>query len=115
MIAGIGLPYAYDHFEKEESPGSPPFICFLYPESENVFADSRVYQKVKTLRIELYTDNKEPDMETAVEDALDEAGLCYDSSEEYIESEKMYMVTWETTVIITKNEEVPEDEHFGKE
>lgn len=115
MIAGIGLPYAYDHFEKEESPGNPPFICFLYPESENVFADSRVYQKVKTLRIELYTDNKEPDMETAVEDALDEAGLCYDSSEEYIESEKMYMVTWETTVIITKNEEVPEDEHFGKE
>lgn len=102
MIAGIGLPYAYDHFTKKESPGHPPFICFIYPESDNVFADDRVYQKVKQLRVELYTDEKDLDLEEAVENALDAAELCYESNETYLNSEKMYMVTWDMDVIITK-------------
>lgn len=104
MIASIGLPYAYDHFTEKDTPGKPPFICFLYPESNNYFADDSVYQKVKRLSIELYTDNKEPEMEEAVEDALDTYGLCYNSSEAYLDSENMYMVTWETEVLITKGE-----------
>lgn len=102
MIASVGLPFAYDHFEKKETPGKPPFICFTYPSSENFFADDSVYQKVKRLNIELYTDEKDLDYEEAVENALDAAGLTYESSETYIDSEKMYMVSWETDVLITK-------------
>lgn len=104
MIDSIGLPNAYDHFTKKNSPGGPPYICFKYPSSENMFADDSVYQKIKLLRIELYTDNKRFDLEEAVENALDAAGLCYDSDEEFIESEKMLMVTWETYVTITKGD-----------
>ena len=85
MIESVGLPFAYDHFTKKNTPGGPPFICFLYPESENMFADDSVYQKIKRLYIELYTDRKDLEKEEAVENALE-----------------MHMVRWETTVTITK-------------
>ena len=110
MIASIGLPYAYDHFEESESPGGPPFICFTYPESENFFADGRVYQKIKQLQIELYTDEKDFSLEEAIENMLDEADLGYDSYETYLDSEKMYMVRWETEVLITPEDDDSEDE-----
>lgn len=104
MIASVGLPYAYDHFEEDDSPGQPPFICFTYPSSDNFFADDSVYQKIKQLSIELYTDAKEPTLEKRVEDALDAAGLPYNSSEMYISAEKMYMVTWDTSIVLTDAE-----------
>ena len=102
MIAGIGLPYAYDHFDARETPGHPPFICFTYPTSDNFGADNRVYKKLRTLNLELYTDAKDHTLEARVEQALDDAGLYYESSETYIESEKMYMVTWESPIMITE-------------
>lgn len=105
MIGSIGLPFAYDHFTDEDTPGGPPFICFLFPNSDNFSADGIVYQKFKTLNIELYTNEKEPDYEEDVEDALDAAGLFYQSDETYLESEKMYMVRWETDVPLTKEED----------
>lgn len=104
MIASVGLPYAYDHFEEDDTPGQPPFICFTYPASDNFFADDSVYQKIRQLSIELYTNTKEPKLEKRVEDALDAAGLPYNSSEMYISSEKMYMVTWGTSIIMTEEE-----------
>lgn len=104
MIASIGLPYAYDHFEAADTPGQPPFVCFIYPGSDNFFADDSVYQKIKQLRIELYTNEKEPALEKRVEDALDAAELPYNSSESYIDSEKMYMVTWDTSIVLTEEE-----------
>ena len=39
MIAGVGLPYAYDHFEPEEAPGNPPYICFFYGQTDDLYAD----------------------------------------------------------------------------
>lgn len=98
LIASIGLPYAYDHFD---APQQLPYICFLYPSSENFAADGIVYQKVVQLSIELYTKQKEPALEKTVEDVLNAAELFYDSSESYIESEKMHMSVWTTSVLIT--------------
>lgn len=54
MLEGVGLPFAYDHFEKKEAPAGPPFLCFLLPNSRNFAADGSVYQKIAALRIELY-------------------------------------------------------------
>jgi hypothetical protein len=55
MIAGIGLPYAYDHFIKEDSPGGPPFIAFMYPNNDDLYADNINYARITALHIELYT------------------------------------------------------------
>ena len=104
MIANVGLPYSYDHFEESETPGAPPFICFTYPSSEHFAADNGVYQKAVALRIELYTDEKDLELEQQVENALDAAGLYYDSAETYLDSEKMYMVAWDTGFLLTNDD-----------
>lgn len=101
MIAGIGLPYAYDHFTEAEAPGGPPFICFLFTDSDNFAADDAVYQKILTLAIELYTDAKDPALEGRVEAALDDAELFYETHETRIDSENMYEVIYTTQVMIT--------------
>lgn len=98
MIEETGLPVAYDHFAEGESP-DPPFTCFLFPGSDNVFADNVVWQKIDELNIELYTDKKDPDIESKIEDILTAHELPYEKSEVWIEDEKMYEVLYQTEII----------------
>jgi hypothetical protein len=99
MIASIGLPYAYDHFS-EDTAKPPPFICFYYDGDDDFKADNTNYQKIRPLTIELYTDNKDFVSEALVEATLNANGLVYSRSETYISTEKMYMVTYQTEVVI---------------
>lgn len=103
MIAGFGLPYAYYQFE-ESTALPPPFVCFYYPRSADFLADDVNYQKIRTLVIELYTDNKDFSTEEAIETALTEHGLVYAKSETYLDDEKMFEVVFETSVIIEEEE-----------
>ena len=94
MLEESGLPIAYDHFAEGEAP-DPPYICFLYPASDNLSADGRVYYKINHVNVELYTDLKDPDLENRLETVLDRHGLFYEKSEVWIESERMYEVLYE--------------------
>ena len=94
ILAEIGLPYAYHHFAEGESP-EPPFICYLTPGSDNFAADGRVYYKIDGFHIELYTDVKSPETETALEAVLDAHGIFYNKSEVWIDSEKLYEVLYQ--------------------
>ena len=71
MLEETNLPIAYDHFAEGESP-DPPFICFLFPGSDNFSADGRVYLKIRNVNVELYTDLKDPELED-VQRKIDEA------------------------------------------
>ena len=93
IVQEIGLPNAYDHFAEGESP-DPPFLVFLFPSSDNFAADGRVYQKIDTLHIELYTDIKDLSAEQQVETVLDQHGIFYDKTEVWIESERLYEVLY---------------------
>ena len=98
MLEEAGLPLAYDHFAEGESP-EPPFLIFLFPGTDNVFADDTVYQKIDELNIELYTDKKDLETENLIEDILIAHELPYEKSEVWIESEKMYEVLYQTQMI----------------
>ena len=107
MIEAIGIPYAYDHFPADDPSNPappPPFICFYFEGSDDMAADNVNYQRIRPLTLELYTDNKEIAMEETVETALNDAGLVYSREEIYIDSERMYMVTFRTEIIITEGE-----------
>ena len=93
MMAEIPFPSAYDHFAEGESP-NPPFIAYLLPGSDNFAADGKVYFRVTEVHIELYTDEKNPEVEAQVEAVLDEHGIFYDKTEVWIESEKLYEVLY---------------------
>ena len=102
MISGIGLPYAYDHFPDNEGP-DPPFICFYFSGADDFKADDSNYQKIRPLTVELYTENKDFETEATVEAVLD--GLVYSRSESYIDSERLYMVAYETDIILTEEQD----------
>ena len=93
MMQEIGLPFAYHHFAEGESP-DPPFVLFLSP-GENTFgADNLMYISFKTLNIELYTDEKSPEVEERVEEVLTQHNIYYAKTETWIESEKLYEVLY---------------------
>ena len=93
ILIEIGLPFAYSHFAEGESP-DPPFICYLFPGSDNFSADGRVYFKFNRAHIELYTDAKDPVLEDRIETVLDGHGIYYEKTETWIASEKLYEVLY---------------------
>ena len=93
LMAEIDIPSAYDHFAEGESP-DPPFITYLLPESDNFAADGKVYFRITEVHIELYTDEKNPEVEVLVETVLDAHGIFYDKTEVWIDSEKLYEVLY---------------------
>lgn len=96
------IPTAYLQFpEDDPNTPPPPFICYYYTGDNDLKADNQNYQKIRQLTVELYCDSKNFTLESAVESALSSHGFVYTKYEEYIDSEKMYMTTYETEVIIT--------------
>lgn len=101
MINSIGIPYAYYQFP-DGTGQACPFICFFFSDSNDLAADDTNYQKIRTLNIELYTDNKDFALEETVETVLNSNGLVYDRTEEYLDSERMFMVVYTTDILITE-------------
>ena len=99
MIRRAGIPAVYHHFE-ENTGQEPPFICFYYPYDNDFKADNINYVPVNELRIELYTERKDFHLEKVMETIMQEAGLVYTKEETYLSTEKMYMETFTTEVII---------------
>ena len=100
MIASVGIDYAYDHF-MDDTDHQLPFICFLYGNSDDFSADNINYQRIRSLDIELYTENKDFALEQTVETVLNSNGLFYSREESWIDSEQMYMVRFSTEIVIT--------------
>ncbi len=97
MLEKINLPYAYNHFAEGSSP-SIPFICYLIPKSNNLSADGVVYFKKVEVKIELYTNKKDLELEEKVESLLDEYGHFYNKTEVWIETERIFEVIYQFTM-----------------
>ena len=93
MLQEMNIPFAYDHFSEGESP-EPPYNCYLIQGSDNFAADGKVYFKMNEVRIEMYTDFKDLDLESRVESVLDGHEIYYNKSETWIQSEKLYEVMY---------------------
>lgn len=99
MIESIGLPFAYYQFS-EDTAEAPPFVVFFYSQTADQYADDLNYQRIEQLNIELYTSEKDFELEARIEKLLSDHGLTYYREENYLDSEKMYQIAYETEVII---------------
>lgn len=101
VLKATGYPVAYSHFTVTESNPvpNPPFITYLITDSSNVFADNKVYKKINNIQVELYTDKKDLQAEKKLEDILDQNEITYETTEIYIESEKLFQKIYEIGVI----------------
>lgn len=97
ILRTSGLPVAYRAFPERQAPPLP-FICFQETGSHNTGADGIVWHSAKRIDVELYTDHKDPEAEEKLETALTAAGIYFESYETYIDSEKMYQITYEIEV-----------------
>ncbi|PEL13788.1 hypothetical protein [Bacillus sp. AFS017336] len=97
LLEVTGLPVAYSHFTatKSNPVTVPPFICYLETDTDNFFADNKVYQKAINVLIELYTKKKDSTTELIIEQLLDDNEIPYLSSSRYIESENIFQKTYE--------------------
>lgn len=103
MISGIGLPYAYYEFT-DDTAKEPPFICFMFTDNNDTFADNENYTDQQTLVVELYTAEKSYDLENAVRSVLNQNGLPFIVNYARIDDEQLYIATFTTEVIITHGE-----------
>ena len=98
LLKGAGVPVAYYQFD-DSTAEAPPFICWYFEDSDDLYADNINYTKIRPVTIELYTDEKDFELEEKMESLLIESGLSFTKNETVIESEKMYMIVYETEVI----------------
>lgn len=99
MIESVGLPYAYYQFP-DSTPTAPPFICFYYENSDDLYADGINYQRITELTIEFYSDTKDFVTEAKIEQTLTAAQLTYRKYEQFLDSEKMHETVYEMEVLI---------------
>ncbi|MFJ3389545.1 hypothetical protein [Lysinibacillus sp. NPDC086135] len=92
ILTKIGIPVVYSHFtHNENTPApAPPFMAYLEQDSDNFGADNRVYKKVLTYRIEVYTNKKDLALEKKIEDEFDLNGIFYDTDELFITAQDLY-------------------------
>lgn len=94
------LPVTYYQWPKGATTNpEPPYLVYWMQDRDDFYADNSNYQRVAVVRLELYTPDKDPRLEEALEKALGERVMSYErAGEEYIDSEEMFMVvyTWET-------------------
>lgn len=88
---------AYRAFNVGSAPALP-FICFMETESNNFLADSKVYQKITQVDVELYSKEKDTASEAAIESMFDSNLIVWSKYEEYIESENVLEVVYEVSI-----------------
>ena len=104
LLETTDLPVVYYQWPVGLAP-DPPYLVFYFPGDNDFKADDSNYAKIRELTVELYTDHKDFALEETVESVLDP--LVYSRYESYLDTERMFMVSYETEVLITP--EPPDD------
>lgn len=93
----LGIPVAYRMFPVGDAP-ELPYIIFYKEGSDDFYADNINYHKIDDVSIELYTTNKDFELEAKMEKLLENIKLPYASYESYLDDEKMHEVLYEIQI-----------------
>ncbi|WP_089610087.1 hypothetical protein [Dehalobacterium formicoaceticum] len=95
LLQETGMPVAYHHFKEKQTP---PYLVYMFDESDNYEADNKTYHAINHYKVELYTVIKSPLIEGSVEALFDANEIIYEKLEAYIESEDLYQVFYDITI-----------------
>jgi hypothetical protein len=90
-----GYPTVYGSFKE---PKAPPYVVFIRPSADTVSSDYKVHGKFQDYIVELYTKQKDLVAEKKLEDILGTIDPEYDTLEVYIDTEKLFLVTYSITI-----------------
>lgn len=84
----LGRPVAYDHFSKRTPL---PFLIYVDQGKSTFIADGKVWTNKRKIRLEVYSKNKDIDLEDRIESLLDRLEILWeDEPTYYIDDEKTY-------------------------
>lgn len=92
ILDTLGLNVAYDHFISNEV--APPFILYRNTDSTTFKADDKVHCRINQYIIDLITEVKQVELESNLEQLLNDNYLPFDKFEDYIESERIYQIRY---------------------
>lgn len=96
-ITGFESKVAYRQFRTGQAPALP-FMVYYVEDSNNFLADNKVYLAKQNVVVELYSENKDVTSEGLVEKLFNDNDIPWRKFEDYIDSEHMYMITYEVTI-----------------
>lgn len=94
----IEIPVKYRAFKVGEAPALPYILFYVDSNEGSLKADNYNYAKVQNVTIELYSEEKDIELEEKIESILDSNHIEYDSYETYLDTEDMYEVAYEITI-----------------
>lgn len=103
LLNTLSIPSFYDHADKGQAL---PFIAIHVNQPMGFRADNGNYMKRWEFRLDLYTVKKNLSAEAEIEALLDEYGIPWDQSEQYLEDQSC----WESEYTFDILGEVPPPE-----
>jgi len=94
MLDTLDIPVFYDH---GDNGTRVPYITYTLTQDNNFFADNKVYQKIQTLRIVLYTMKRDESLMEQLEAVLSDHEIPWSQDETYqgTGDSKVYMEIYE--------------------
>ena len=93
----LGVPIQYRSFASGQAP-QLPYIIFYENDSDNIFADNSNWFDVLNIVCELYSDNKDIELETKLQKLFYYNEIEYNSTETFIDSENMYLKAYDVVI-----------------
>ena len=96
ILESSGVPFAYHRWKDEQAM---PYGVYYFDRCNGFAADGVVYSYTSRYQVELYTADKQPAVEKALESALTAAGIYWNkTTETYIDKQCMQFTTYEIEV-----------------
>ena len=105
----LDIPIQYRAFQVGHAP-SLPYLIFYENDSDNIFADNSNWFDVLNVVCELYSDNKDIELETKLQKLFYDTEIEYNSTETFIDSENMYLKAYDVQITFDSLADVQEKE-----
>lgn len=94
----LDMPIQYQSFALGQAP-ELPYLIFYEDDSDNLFADNVNYFNNLNLTCELYSDEKDLELETKIQKLFYDNEIEYNSTETFIDSENMFLKAYSVSII----------------
>ena len=97
LLGTLKLPITYHHWAVGQVPPLP-YILYYADEDNNFYADDQVYFEGYAVTIEIYSKEKNLELETKVKELLNNNKIPYGSYEDFLDTENMYLKAYEINI-----------------
>lgn len=96
LLATSGLPVTYLAFPADDCP-EMPFVTFQEVGSNNFSADGKVFKRIRSMQVDLFTRDKDEAAEQALENAL--GGYFWNKYQTIEDNEDCQRYTYEIDIL----------------